>query len=366
MQWLRIIHLIHGVFFIFMLLSGLCLYIVATRTWFNQIGFPLVQFHLLIACFYCGLVLYSLYRIGRYLLKKPPVKKFNFILNLLFFLMWMASGLLMYFQAYLLAEVRNVAVVIHDWTTFLFLPWVLTHTIGHLFNVSLPWPAWWKRRAALPPIIEENMLERRDFLKLFSLAFLFLLIGSWFKWLTPILNVTEAENKRRGYFRIYNVTNDFPRYEDREWSLTIDGLINKKESIGYTDLLHLPSTTIIDDFHCVTGWSVRNVEMKGVLLKDLFDAYGLEAKGKFVTAYSGDEVYFDSFLTTQLIDEEALLVYEMDGEFLKPAQGYPCRLYHPDMYGYKSVKWVDRLEFSGERKKGYWQQSGGYDLNGYL
>ncbi|MCT8137787.1 molybdopterin-dependent oxidoreductase [Anaerobacillus sp. CMMVII] len=366
MKWLRTIHLIHGILFTLMLLSGLFLYGTTTRTWFNQIGFPMVQFHIAIAFLYCGVILLSMYRVGRYLLKKPPIKKFNFIWMIVFFFLWTVSGLLMYFQAAVPTGIRNGAVVVHDWSTFLFIPWLLTHTICHLFKISLPWPNWWNSQAVLPSRIKENILDRRDFLKLLSFSFLFLVIGGWLKWNLPILTVAENEVKRRGYFRIYNVTNDFPRYPNNEWKLTIGGLSNKKVEIGYFDLFRLPSTTIVDDFHCVTGWSVRNVEMKGILLKDLFSAYGIEANSEFVTAYSGDNVYFDSFLTRQLLDEPSYLIYEIDGEPLKAVQGYPCRLYHPDMYGYKSVKWVDRLEFTESRKLGFWQQSGGYDLDGYL
>lgn len=366
MKLLRKIHLIHGILVMLLLLSGLFLYNSATRTWLNQLGFPLISFHLIVAFLYSGVVIVSLRRVGRYLLKKPPIKKFNFIINSSFFILWTVSGLLMYYHTYVPAELRNGAVVVHDWTTFLVLPWLVSHIVGHLFNITIPWPLWWRQKSPLPPAIQENLLDRRDFLKLLSFSFLFVVIGGWIKWNLPILTVAEMEAKRRGYFRIYNVTNDFPRYKKNEWSLTIDGFTNKKEVIGYFDLFRLPSTTFIDDFHCVTGWSVKNVEMKGVLLKDVFEAYGLEAKSDFVTAYSGDKVYFDSFLTTQLLDEPSYLIYEIDGEPLTEAQGYPCRLFQPNMYGYKSIKWINRLEFTENRKIGYWQQSGGYDLDGYL
>ncbi len=366
MKWLKRIHLIHGIVLFLLLLTGLCLYGEGTRTWFNQVGFPLVYAHLVLALIYFSLVLYALLRVARYLLGKPRIKRFNFWVNCICFILWTLSGFIMYMQAYLPVGLRSTAVFIHDWTTFLFLPWLVVHTIGHLLNIQIPWPKWWTRHVSLPEVIAENKFERRDFLKLFGLTFLFLLVGSWFKWLTPILSASGSETKRRGYFRIYNVTNDYPRYEQNEWSLTIDGLTNKTATITYFDLPRFPATTIIDDFHCVTGWSVRNVEMKGIKVKDLFDQLGLQAKGEFVTAYSGDGMYFDSFLTTQLLDEEAMLVYEFDGEPLKQAQGYPCRLYHPDMYGYKSVKWIERLEFTDSREIGFWQQRGNYDLNGYL
>ncbi|MCM3759761.1 molybdopterin-dependent oxidoreductase [Alkalihalobacillus oceani] len=366
MKWLNRVHLIHGILLVLLLVTGLCLYMTTTRTWFNQLGVPLVSVHIVIAVLYIAVVCYSIIRVGRYLLKKPRASRFNFWLHAIFFFLWATSGAVMYWQASFPVTLRNGAVVIHDWTTFLYLPWLLVHSVGHLFSWKVPWPDWWTKHVALPPAIAENKFERRDFLKLSGLTVLFLMIGSWLKWLTPVLSAVDSENKRRGYFRIYNVTNDYPRYEPGEWSLTIDGLTNKSETITYYDLPRFPATTIVDDFHCVTGWSVRHVEMKGIKVKDLMTQLGIEAQSDYVTAYSGDEMYFDSFLTTQLLDEEALLVYELDGEPLKHAMGFPCRLYHPEMYGYKSVKWINRLEFTEKREIGYWQQSGGYDLNGYL
>jgi DMSO/TMAO reductase YedYZ molybdopterin-dependent catalytic subunit len=186
------------------------------------------------------------------------------------------------------------------------------------------------------------------------------------KWLSPLLNIQSEEYKRRGYFRIYNVTNDFPRYQDGEWNLTIDGLVTEPMTLSMGELKQMKWDTIIDDFHCVTGWSVKGVELKGVYVKNVFDKFGIIPNNSFVTAYSGDEVYFDTFKLSQLMEEDAMLVFELDGEPLKYSQGYPCRLYQPNMYGFKSVKWLTRLEATENREYGYWQQNGDYDLDGYL
>lgn len=360
------LHFAHAFTFFLLLASGLSLYIPAARTWFNQLRFPLVQVHLVFSCFYIVIVIISLWFIFSYLLNKPLLKKFNVWLTLTFASLWMLSGVIMYFQTYMPVGVRNLAVIIHDWSTFLFIPWALTHSIGHLLKIRISWPKWWRAKAPVPEVITENRPERRDVVKFLTVGSLFIIFGGLTRWFLPILSIPSEEVRRRGYFRIYNITNDFPRYESNDWALKIDGLVNSIETINQSDLPRFPSTTIVDDFHCVTGWSVRGVEMKGILVKDLLEELNIVPSGKFVTAYSGDKEYFDSFTISQLLEEEALLVYEIDGLPLKNVQGYPCRLYHPSMYGYKSVKWIERLEFTEDRKLGYWQQSGGYDIDGYL
>ncbi|WP_197061471.1 molybdopterin-dependent oxidoreductase [Halobacillus sp. BBL2006] len=360
------VHFIHAFIFTLLLMTGLCLLITPARTWFNQIHFPLVTVHFVIACMYILIVIIALRPLFRHLFKRPFVKKYNGYWTMMFAVLWIVSGLMMYFQTYLPVAVRNYSVIIHDWATFLFLPWVIVHSAGHFFDLHIPWPKWWRAKAPVPEAIRENKLQRRDFIKFFGLGFLFLLIGGSIKWLIPTLSLSTDANKRRGYFRIYNVTNDYPHYETTDWSLTIDGHVNQSETVTLADVPRFPSTMIVDDFHCVTGWSVHGVEMKGILVKDLLKELDMTTSSPYVTAYSGDKTYYDTFTTKQLLEEEAMLVFEMDGQPLKKAQGYPCRLYHPSMYGYKSVKWLNRLEFTDERERGYWQKSGGYDLNGYL
>ncbi len=38
-----------------------------------------------------------------------------------------------------------------------------------------------------------------------------------------------------------------------------------------------------------------------------------------------------------------MLAYEMDGKPLRREHGAPVRLVIPEMYGYKNVKWVERI-----------------------
>lgn len=363
---LTLLHFSHALTFSLLLFSGLFLYMPNARTWFNQLQFPLVTFHIITAFFYFVILLVSLSFALKYLLNKPLLKKYNVLLSYLFGILWITSGIIMYFQSYLPVPVRNLAVIIHDWGTFLFIPWALTHSIGHYFQIQISWPNWWRAKAPLPTALEENRLKRRDFVKFLAIGTIFVAFGGWIRWLSPILSIPSDGPKRKGYFRIYNVTNKLPNFDNSNWTLTIDGLVNQSISFKLADVPRYPTTTIVTDFHCVTGWSVRGVEMKGILMKDLFSVLKLSPTGKFVTAYSGDKTYFDSFTIDQIVSEEALLVFELDGQPLKKVQGYPCRLYLPSMYGYKSVKWLERLEFTEERKIGYWQQSGGYDIDGYL
>ena len=61
-----------------------------------------------------------------------------------------------------------------------------------------------------------------------------------------------------------------------------------------------------------------------------------------------------------------MLAYEMDGRPLPREHGAPVRLVIPDMYGYKSVKWVNQHRVPARSAPtGYWEQHG-YDVDAWL
>jgi DMSO/TMAO reductase YedYZ molybdopterin-dependent catalytic subunit len=62
---------------------------------------------------------------------------------------------------------------------------------------------------------------------------------------------------------------------------------------------------------------------------------------------------------------DVLLAYEMDGKPLPRAHGAPARVVIPEMYGYKNVKWVERIELVAASGSGYWEQRG-YDVDAWV
>ena len=60
-----------------------------------------------------------------------------------------------------------------------------------------------------------------------------------------------------------------------------------------------------------------------------------------------------------------MLAYELDGEALPRVHGAPARVVIPEMYGYKNVKWVERIELVASPGPGYWEQRG-YDVNAWV
>ena len=60
-----------------------------------------------------------------------------------------------------------------------------------------------------------------------------------------------------------------------------------------------------------------------------------------------------------------MLAHAMDGAPLARKHGAPARLVMPQMYGYKGVKWVNRIVVTDRVTDGYWQQRG-YDRDAWI
>jgi DMSO/TMAO reductase YedYZ molybdopterin-dependent catalytic subunit len=110
---------------------------------------------------------------------------------------------------------------------------------------------------------------------------------------------------------------------------------------------------------------VRNVAWGGVRIHDVLahaqphpDAHAL----RFVSA---EKPYVDYLTLEQASLPDVLLAYEMDGKPLSRAHGAPLRLVIPDMYGYKNVKWLRRIEVVPRAESGYWEQLG-YDRDAWV
>jgi DMSO/TMAO reductase YedYZ molybdopterin-dependent catalytic subunit len=173
-------------------------------------------------------------------------------------------------------------------------------------------------------------------------------------------NVVTSER-----FRYYSV-GYIPDYDPSSWRLKVDGEgVGSALSLRLDQLKAFPNAALKADFRCVTGWRVRDNLWRGVRVRDLIDALRPNGRAQFVTFYSGDGVYTDSLTIAQARSDHAILAWELDGAPLIREQGHPLRLIYPDMYGYKNVKWVRRLEVKAQRDVGFWEQRG-WEIEAYV
>jgi DMSO/TMAO reductase YedYZ molybdopterin-dependent catalytic subunit len=168
-----------------------------------------------------------------------------------------------------------------------------------------------------------------------------------------------------GRFRIYSVTPTMPSRSTADYRLTVDGLVDRPLDLGYDQLLGLPQTALTRDFQCVTGWRVPDVPWRGVRLATLLDRAGVRPTGTHLRLYSFDGAYTESLTLDQARRDDVIVAHQMMGGPVSSEHGGPVRLYVAPMYGYKSLKWLERIEVVDRLVPGYWEERG-YDIDAWV
>src|SRR5579863_2888513 len=168
-----------------------------------------------------------------------------------------------------------------------------------------------------------------------------------------------------GGWRIYTVADSMPVFDPATWRLTVGGMVDKPLSLTYDELRALPQAKQVSTFHCVTGWTVENVTWTGVRIRDVLAAAQPHASAHALRFISMEQPYVDYLTLAQASLPDVMLAYEMEDKPLPQEHGAPLRLIIPDMYGYKNVKWVERIELIPQAGSGYWEQLG-YDRDAWV
>ena len=168
-----------------------------------------------------------------------------------------------------------------------------------------------------------------------------------------------------GGWRYYSVTSDQPDLSTTDYTLTLDGLVRRPMTLTWDDLRALPRTQWTRDFQCVTGWRVDDVMWEGVRLADLLAEAGVADDAEAVTFHSHDGVYTESLTLDQAMHDEVLVATHLDGDVVTQAHGGPVRLVVVPMYGYKSLKWLSRIQLVDAVDPGYGAERG-YDVEAYV
>jgi DMSO/TMAO reductase YedYZ molybdopterin-dependent catalytic subunit len=164
------------------------------------------------------------------------------------------------------------------------------------------------------------------------------------------------------------------RYEDairdgyRGYRLPVDGLVERPHTFTLAELRAMPLQTQITRHDCVEGWSVVG-KWTGVQLATVVAMAQPKPTARFVVFHcfdkddSGTE-YYESLNLHEAAHPQTLLALDLNNKPLDPDHGAPVRLRIPTQLGYKSAKWVRRIELTDAfpntllAKGGYWEDQG--------
>ncbi|WP_431859882.1 sulfite oxidase-like oxidoreductase [Azospirillum sp.] len=148
-----------------------------------------------------------------------------------------------------------------------------------------------------------------------------------------------------------------PRVDRSNWQLTVDGLVENPVTWRWDDLQAQPVFRHVSDIHCVTSWSRYDNHWEGVSARHLLSVVRPAPEARFVLFHSSDG-YTTNLPLFVFDDEDVLLATSWEGEPIDRDHGGPVRVVVPKRYFWKSAKWVRRIEFLAEDKRGYWEVRG--------
>lgn len=148
-----------------------------------------------------------------------------------------------------------------------------------------------------------------------------------------------------------------PRVDIHSWRLVVDGLVENRLEISFEELQRLPAVKIAKPFYCVTKWSIKDVEWEGVRIKELAEKARVLPEARWVMFHCVDGYTAPAPLEDALV-EDAIVAYKINGKYLSVEQGFPARPFIPHLYGWKSAKWLNRIEFIRDYVDGYWEAYG--------
>lgn len=168
-----------------------------------------------------------------------------------------------------------------------------------------------------------------------------------------------------GGFRYYSVADSVPHKGERDYRLTVDGLVDSRKRFSLADLRAMPQIRMVRDVQCVTGWRVPHTPFSGVRLRDVLEAAGVRSSAGAVRFTCFDGTYSESLTLRQAMRRDVLVALEMGDRPLSHAHGGPVRLYVAPMYFYKSAKWLSGITVTREVSPGYWERRG-YDVDAWV
>jgi DMSO/TMAO reductase YedYZ molybdopterin-dependent catalytic subunit len=153
-----------------------------------------------------------------------------------------------------------------------------------------------------------------------------------------------------------------PRFDPARWDFVVGGLVEKPMRFSWEEFNKLPQREFVSDFHCVTRWSRFDNRWKGVSVSEVLKLTGVKPEAHFVMV-NAEQGYTANLPLADFAGPNSLFAFLHDGEPLTAEHGYPVRLIVPNLYAWKSVKWVRGFDLLPVDQPGFWEQNG-YNMYG--
>jgi DMSO/TMAO reductase YedYZ molybdopterin-dependent catalytic subunit len=154
----------------------------------------------------------------------------------------------------------------------------------------------------------------------------------------------------------------------REYRLVVDGLVERPQKLSLAELRAAGNRTQITRHDCVEGWSAIG-KWRGVPLATVVAMAQPKANARYCIFHCFDvdqsgQHYYESLDLHEAAHPQTVLALDLNDKPLDADHGAPVRLKIPTQLGYKSAKWVQRIELVADfapiagGSGGYWEDQG--------
>jgi len=142
-----------------------------------------------------------------------------------------------------------------------------------------------------------------------------------------------------------------------DFKLKVYGECDNPFELDWQGLLELPQSDVIADVHCVTGWSVLGANWRGVLVSKLA-AIAKTTKSARHVIFEAAHGYTANVPFKEATAPNVLIAHRLEDKALRRSNGSPVRVVVPDLYFWKSSKWITGIKFVKRDEPGYWETRG--------
>jgi len=142
-----------------------------------------------------------------------------------------------------------------------------------------------------------------------------------------------------------------------DFRLRVHGEVERPFELGFRDLLQAGAVEKLVDVHCVTGWSVLGARFRGVPIAELGKRAGLKPNARHVI-FEAAHGYTSNVPLREALAPDSMVTWELEGHRLPGAHGAPVRALIPELYFWKSAKWLTGIRFVDRDEPGFWETRG--------
>jgi DMSO/TMAO reductase YedYZ molybdopterin-dependent catalytic subunit len=155
-----------------------------------------------------------------------------------------------------------------------------------------------------------------------------------------------------------------PVIDLQSYLLSVGGLVKEERYFSWQEILAMPKSRVNCRLTSVSGWSVR-ADWEGIKWNNFLKQILIDAKTNYVRFTSVGEGYSTAVSLKDLGNPRVLLAYGVNGDPIETEYGGPLRMVIPNLWGYKSCKWLGKIEFINQEEGGYWEDRG-YTRSGLI